>query len=247
MTKKNRRTHFFGFSHPRCYAREDKDCSTKISLEHFISKNLLDRIDANSDRSVIAGLAWQEPETFNSVPTKGLAANVLCESHNSRLADLDALIGKFADGVKDTDHGRFAPGKPFRASGSGIERWMLKCLLGMTNSNNITSRLKPECLELLFGRTVWPEGWGLYFDTKTRAIHHTDAIRIETLVGPDKLILAAKFFIQGLPLTLALGKPDNREAFGIWRPAKIVFAGTAAATERCCFGGIVSTVGERSR
>jgi len=132
-------------------------------------------------KTLIAGLSWQEPETFNAVPTEGVAANVLCEAHNGRLSELDSLLGKFADDVQQTDKGEFAPGKLFRASGSGIERWMLKCLLGMSASKNISARLKLECLDLLFERMRWPDGWGFYFDTHRTTIHHTNGIEIQTL------------------------------------------------------------------
>src|ERR1044072_1573621 len=208
MSNKRIRTTVTGFSHPRCYAAADNNCSTKISSEHFISRNLLDRIDAVTGRSLVAGRAWQEPQTLNRVPTSGLAANILCEAHNSRLSDLDALVGKFADDVRDTDRGQFVQGSRFSTSGSRRERWMLKLLFGAAFSGNVTSQPKPECLDLLLTRAAWPDGWGLYFGLG-RPVHHTDSIEIETLVGPDKRLLAARIFIQGLPFTLILGKPDN--------------------------------------
>jgi hypothetical protein len=216
-----------GYSHPRCYANSDHDCSSKISSEHFISRNLLERIELDG-KTLIAGLRWQESQTFNSIPTDGVAANVLCEAHNSRLSELDSSIGKFVDDVARTDKGDFSPGKPFRASGSGIERWMLKSLLGMAASKNIAAEPKPECLDLLFERIRWPDGWGLYFDTHQQTIHHTNSIDIRTLAGPTGQLLGARFFLQGLPLTLLTGRPDHPDTFGMWRPAKLVFSGTPA-------------------
>jgi hypothetical protein len=102
---------------------------------------------------------------------------------------------------------------------------MLKCLLGLTVSKNISSQLKPECAEVLFGRMGWPDHWGLYFPVETSTpIDHTDSLLIQTRVDQARsLILAADFLIQGVPLTLVLGKPDNPAAFGIWRPGQIIF------------------------
>jgi hypothetical protein len=209
-----------GFAHPRCYANSDRDCSETISKEHFISENLLRRIELDG-LSKVAGLAWQPPQTFTRIATKSLASNILCERHNSRLGHLDSMVGRFVDEVQAIDRGKLPAGKSIRIDGRDLERWMLKCLIGMTFSGNIKNQLKPECLELLFQRLLWPDAWGLYFDTNNQKIYHTDAIRIETMTTSDGLILAAKFFLQGLPFTLLFGRPDG--PWGIWRPARIVF------------------------
>src|SRR5262249_31340064 len=162
----------------------------------------------------ISGLAWQQPETFDLVPVNGLASNILCERHNSSLSALDSLIDDFATSIRTFD--RAPKNKHVNFSGSDIERWMLKCLLGLTVSKNITSHLKPECTDLLFERTRWPDRWGLYFPVETSApIYHTDSFLIETRIDQTRsLILAADFFIQGIPLTLLLGRPDNPATFG---------------------------------
>lgn len=51
------------YCHPHCYA----NCSTKISQEHFISATLLRKLELTK----IAGLAWQQPDTFDRIPVKG--------------------------------------------------------------------------------------------------------------------------------------------------------------------------------
>jgi hypothetical protein len=42
--------------------RGEGPCSESISLEHFISENLLERLKLN-DTVKVAGLAWQPPNT----------------------------------------------------------------------------------------------------------------------------------------------------------------------------------------
>ena len=37
-----------GYQHPQCYAKSDCNCSTNISNEHFISKNMLKDVALNS-------------------------------------------------------------------------------------------------------------------------------------------------------------------------------------------------------
>jgi hypothetical protein len=210
-----------GHRHPRCYANADANCSTKISKEHFISASLLRKLELNK-KAKIAGLAWQEPEKFDVVPVNGLASNILCERHNGGLSGLDSLIDRFATSIHSFD--RVPANKHVKISGSDLERWMLKCLLGMSVSKNFISQLKPECVDLLFGRTHWPEQWGLYFPVTPAPIYHTDSLLIQTRTdAAQSLILAADFFIQGIPFTLLLGKPSGPRAFGIWRPGQLVF------------------------
>jgi hypothetical protein len=108
-----------GFRHPRCYASVDADCSTKISREHFISASLLRKLELYK-KAKIAGLAWQEPESFDLVPVKGLASNILCERHNSSLSSRDGLIDDFATAIRAFD---CAPkSKHVKFSGSDLER-----------------------------------------------------------------------------------------------------------------------------
>jgi hypothetical protein len=213
-----------GYSHPRCYARHDQDCSTKISREHFISEALLRRIELNNTAK-IAGLAWQDREKFNVVPIKGLASNILCKRHNEALSSLDSMIAQFANTVNRFDRLEPTRNETAEFGGFEIERWMLKCLLGLTTSGNIKSALKRECVDLLFKKSDWPEHWGLYFcDTASSPIYHTDSLSIEPRTGPDrKLILACNFHIQGLPLVLVMGKPGNPRRLGVWRPKEIRF------------------------
>jgi hypothetical protein len=216
-----------GYRHPRCYANADANCSTKISKEHFISASLLRKLELNN-KAKIAGLAWQEPEKFDLVPVQGLASNILCERHNSALSRLDSLINAFATSIRSFD--RAPATKHVKFSGSDIERWMLKCLLGLSVSKNIKSQLKPECIDLLFGRSDWPEQWGLYFSMGTSApIYHTDSFLIQTRIDAARsLVLAADFFIQGMPFTLVMGKPGDPKTFGIWRPGQLVFKSPSA-------------------
>lgn len=215
------------YQHPKCYARQDRNCSAKISKEHFISKNLLEQMELNNTAK-IAGLRWQQKEQFDIVPIPVLASNILCERHNNVLSPLDACMGQFAEAVRDYDAGtrlKDAPSELRSFSGDDIERWMLKCVVGLFFSKNITATvLKPECVDLLFATSDWPEGWGLYFNVvNSEEIYHSSSILIETKTDLSRqLILAAKVVIRGLPFMLSLGKPGRPQQFGFRRPSAIV-------------------------
>ena len=103
---------------------------------------------------------------------------------------------------------------------------MVKCLLGLTNSKNLnTTKLNPDCVDLLFANIEWPDGWGLYFAASpTKSIYHSASLLVETKIHPvSGIIIAADFVIRGLPFLLCLGKPENVEALGFYRPEAIVF------------------------
>jgi hypothetical protein len=219
-----------GYANPKCYVHGDRNCSKKISNEHFISATLLRQIHLNNTAK-IAGLRWQQREAFNLVPLSGLASSILCERHNNALSPLDAGIGAFSQAIGDSDEALKSSGSAADFdcrdfSGDDIERWMVKCLLGLTASKNFNSAsLKPECIDLLFANIEWPEGWGLYFSASIAApIHHSASFLIETKIDPKRgLVLAAEFVIRGLPFTLCLGKPDSPASFGALRPEAIIF------------------------
>ena len=211
------------FANSRCYARGDSNCSTKISKEHFISESYL-RQGELENSTKIAGLAWQKPETFDVIPTKALASNILCERHNSALSPLDQAFSELTETIRgfDTEVSLSDETVPF--SGNIIELWMLKCVVGLSISGNMKSNIKSECVDILFGRKTLPNLWGMYCSGSLGStVYHTSSFVVELRTSLDKLVLAADFFIQGLPFTLLLGKPGNPRSFGIRRPGEIVF------------------------
>jgi hypothetical protein len=220
-----------GFRHPKCYAAIDANCCSTLTREHFISAALLRQVELNGTAK-IAGLSWQAPDTFNIVPIDGLASRVLCERHNCALSPLDACMDAFSLSIRKFDHGfRDASVTGIEESihsGSDIEHWMLKCLIGGVASGNLrNANLKPGCTDLLLDRRHWPEAWGLYWRAEPSSrVYHSHSLAIETVLHPtNRVILLATFTIRGLPLALCLGKPVDKNAFGIWRPPAIVFRG----------------------
>ncbi|MEP7340369.1 MAG: hypothetical protein ABI977_21740 [Acidobacteriota bacterium] len=220
-----------GHSNAKCYANADRNCSTKISKEHYISETLLRQIQLNNTARV-AGLKWQQKERFKEVPLSGLASFILCERHNNALSPLDSCMGSFSEVIRDYDRSLLTEtsaqtSEQRNFSGDDIGRWMLKCLFGLAISGNLTTtNLKPECTDLLYANIDWPEGWGLYFSAPlTSSLYHSDSFLIETLVDPARqLILAANFVIRGVPLVLCLGKPDKPESFGMFRPEAVILS-----------------------
>ncbi len=218
-----------GHAHPRCFASVDNNCSNRISREHFISETLLRQIELNNTAK-IAGLRWQPPQSFNILPLKGLASNILCERHNSALSPLDAAVGAFTLAIGAID-GELHPKSTsarfvrYEFCGEDIERWMLKCLIGMVVSGNLGGVLKSECHDLLFDRVPWPTGWGLYWlHDKGGTAYHSQSFAISTDVHPQTgVIVLVRFTLRGMPFALCLGRPDHPTQFGVLRPKSLTF------------------------
>ena len=81
-----------GNSNPKCYLSDMKGCSDKISKEHYISQNLLDKIEKQNRTIDICGLSWLPKECLKSIGKANLASNILCTHHNSKLSGLDDEI-----------------------------------------------------------------------------------------------------------------------------------------------------------
>ncbi len=150
------------------------------------------------------------------------------------LSPLDAAVGSFTEAIRDIDrdlHPR-ATGAAFERytfCGEDIERWMLKCLIGMVFSGNINGVLKPECLDLLFDRIPWPDKWGLYWQNDNgNEAYHSDSFMVSTEVHPEtQAIMLVRFTLRGLPFGLCLGRPDHPTRFGLLRPKALTFKAKA--------------------
>lgn len=161
-----------GHAHPRCYMSPSRNCSTKISREHYISQAILEQFPVLT----VSGLPWQQSGEAEQFTPRALTANILCTRHNSALSPLDTLAARaFAAFV---DAPRFAverlnPGKAqhYLVSGDALELWMLKLLAGLYFGGIASAnamRLRESCtirhaelVDALSGRAL-PSRAGLY-------------------------------------------------------------------------------------
>ncbi|BFO23218.1 hypothetical protein SHKM778_96060 (plasmid) [Streptomyces sp. KM77-8] len=122
-----------GYMHPKCYAAASRDCSEKISQEHWLSADVL-RGMTNGKTITVLGMPWQKGST-HQLPVSALAANILCQRHNSALSPLDVsassafrVLWHFQEDqrrVPDPHGAEFA-----LVNGDELERWLLKLLWG---------------------------------------------------------------------------------------------------------------------
>lgn len=159
-----------GYSHPECYARTLKDCDTRLTREHFISRKLLESIDAPL---AVAGTSWATEPTL--IGPNALASKVLCARHNEALSSLDDNVSGLYTAVRDWQLDRAVGHVAF--DGEDIERWALKAMLGFMTSGNarhpsgdgrlVVTSVPESYLRLLFGEGPWPPGAGMYLLDET--------------------------------------------------------------------------------
>jgi hypothetical protein len=218
------------YSHPKCYAKKTKNCSTKISGEHIISDNILELFE-HEKKVKIAGLPWNEHQKFNLLSRKALVANILCTDHNNALSPYDTEAGKLFRCIKefDSDFNNIMPKSEYlKLNGHYIEKWMLKIVCGLIASKQISLNgiktnpiMKDIYIDLLFNNANWPKHWGLYFKIPDdNQIHKFDCVGIVPLIGNNE-VKVAKFLFNNFKFNLVLGNPDQPDFWGIHRINKI--------------------------
>lgn len=234
-----------GHSHPKCYAAASKDCSEKISREHWLSADIL-RAIASGKTVTVVGMPWQQGST-HQLPVSALAANILCQRHNSALSPLDVsastafrVLWHFQEDQRrspDLHGAEFA-----LVSGEDLERWLLKLLWGAVAAGVLSHGSKPvralrssaseeELLNYLFRDGALPQGWGLYTaGHPNRLFSGEGEIAIRPLVHQGEL-WGAGVEAGAVGLRFALGTPDGDPPYVVRRPLQVELA-RADAPER---------------
>jgi hypothetical protein len=220
-------------AHERCYLRDINSCSDKISREHLVSATVLDAItDTKID---VTGFPWQAVGESKLIGKEALTSNCLCSVHNNALSDLDAAAGYFFRALQICATQADAPSRQFLCSGHDIERWLLKTLSAMAESNNLANDGKRlsgdfhpsvEIAELLQDTDRWQFPLGLYF---TQRLGHNlnidNSISLAPLTMPesDQLVgMLANF--QGFEIALfAISAPVTKEFESAYRPSTLRF------------------------
>jgi hypothetical protein len=175
--------------HSRCYLSSFGNCGSQITKEHFISRNILERIVENNVRQGQGSstLKFEGMGHFFGgrenieIGIDAFASKVLCDQHNAALSDLDTAVGLAFSTIESlernllslatTDHELKAF---FMSSGLDIERWMIKVYCGLVAAGKIRSSsgqvidigsLHGPLLDSLMWATPLPHPLGLYMHT----------------------------------------------------------------------------------
>lgn len=162
-----------------CYLSPLGNCGTKITREHFISRNILERMTQSKLKFENAGHFFGGKQSVE-ISIDAFSAKVLCDNHNSALSALDTSAGLALTTIDalGMDIERVATGEPFRSfyisSGIDLERWMIKVYCGLVAAGKIRGQsgdvvglesLSRNLLDSLIGTASLPQPLGLYMHT----------------------------------------------------------------------------------
>lgn len=213
-----------GLSNPKCYASTTYDCVGKLTLEHFISENILKQIPALA----VSGMSWQEPGESTSLPPSAFGSNILCERHNNILSELDLRIGEFFGVIRElsTRANNQQALQDFRVHkafwGWDLERWLLKTMIGIYYSGNMkdgngnripkSGNVSAQIIDLLFSSCPWAGHLGLYnLATVGTRVANNGGVALSPIYNEENRneIIGANFNISGFPLSLVLGRVSH--------------------------------------
>ena len=211
-----------GHSNPSCYLARFRDCSTKISREHYFSSGILSLISEEIGGNIAAtGLAWVERAPQDAVPADAFNAKVLCDRHNSGLGPLDDAATKLYRAICDLHLGWPDTAGRFLMSGHDLERWMLKVTIGILLTGQ--HQVKPDLLvkfdnisdktlgQLLHpGRFDYRAGEGLYaVRTEAGGFIRSPTSGFTTHWADNQTLAGVTVELRGLRFVLSLS-PEMR-------------------------------------
>lgn len=170
-----------GHSNQRCYARHTKDCSKKISNEHYWSRAILELLGGNP---YVSGMPWMKPGEERRIPAARLASKILCERHNHSLSPLDAHATRFFGTLQGIGRRFLRSGRVtdefYLFDGVALELWMLKMLCGIVATERLNDRADnpdPRWVDTLLSGAGMGKQSGLYLRMDRGATYLDDHIR----------------------------------------------------------------------
>lgn len=126
-----------------------RNCSLRLSREHFISRSVLKLI--GETHIAVNGLPWLAEGETRALPIAGLVGNILCTRHNAAMSPLDTVASKFFGAIKsiyeDLGNNETLSRKRqwWLSSGEELELWLLKTGFGLYHSGNVATDRKKLC------------------------------------------------------------------------------------------------------
>lgn len=216
-----------GYAHPGCYARELLDCSTKLSFEHYYTKNLLERM---GPYFVMRGAQFIPRGQERKLTQATLGANILCQRHNEALSPLDTAIGRFWDALMQIQHAR--PSAARLHDGHDLERWALKAFVGQMVAGTVRERegmqtrftsVPIELIRILFGEREVADRCGFWFTGERLPEDRPDGFTTwlranENRDGSIGATYAIDISMLGLPWITTFLTPLSDDVPSVYRP-----------------------------
>lgn len=164
--------------YPKCYMESFGGCGGEISREHYISRAILEELGELE----FTGLPWLKPGETQIFSPSSMTVKVLCEAHNNALSPIDKLgLRSFRNMRKAVEEiipiSILSTISHTLISGTALEFWGLKCLLGMYFGGIAAAEGKPinnqrsidrDLLRNIMETRSFPPDCGLYVMTSAR-------------------------------------------------------------------------------
>lgn len=201
-----------GYTHPACYLRSTKNCSTTISGEHYVSRAIFNEFDGVE----VGGAPWLPPGEKRRIGINSLKSNILCDRHNSALSPLDTEATRFFRTLRnigsDLDRETLSrKSRPHLFSGTMLELWALKVACGAFFSGsaaNAGMRLHDHEFNIdaalaAMNIGLWRPGAGLYIKAVGQNITASDTVGFAPLtISGEKRVCGSSISVRGLILDL---------------------------------------------
>lgn len=160
-----------------CFALGFGKCKGKLTREHYLSEAVLNLILGKEGKITVEGMPWIPNGEKKNLTPSTLHSKILCEGHNGQLSPLDSEAEKFI---------RFLRPNEIQNSitiiGTLVEKWILKTLIGLSESGNLRNdskqvRISKSIVETLFNESHIPEPFGLVY------VHRENTFRTKLGVG----------------------------------------------------------------
>lgn len=221
-----------GYANPGCYARSSNDCREDLTLEHYLSDDLLEAISADNKVVMVEGAAWQGPDAKQkTIGVNSLSSRMLCSRHNRALSPLDNMASEFFRHFREDQldvmkfHGdNFTRGFTM-FSGPYLELWMLKVIWGAIEAKAMELEGSPayrfrlgvttqQLAEILWRGEEWPKHWGMYvlLDRDHDQPVKQNSVRLRLArVGSE--VLGGYMQIAGFEFLIAFELPSVRRIY----------------------------------
>jgi hypothetical protein len=207
----------------KCFLHGFGTCSEKITKEHYISDTVL-RAFSGEGNFQIGGLAWQkEKMALQDIGISSLTSKILCKNHNSQLSPLDEEAGRFVRHVIAVDKCPESAPNAIEFDGEKIQRWMLKTIMSTLEAGAFQGpTLSGRHKRILLGG-AWPSTWGLYAEVSEDMQIFTQDLYLETAhISGTSEVVAARFRLAGIQLTVVIASLQDSKQFGLYRPRGFV-------------------------
>jgi len=228
------------------------ECSQRKSGEHPLSRALLELVDnelgETSTHVEVRNLSFQQPGVAESFGIASPECNILCDSHNSRLANYDAeIINAFTafERLHYAAAGRqVVVQSAYVINADNLERFLLKALCGGLYAGLFPvpevariKKVEPPLgwLRILYQRETFPPGFGLYFAQASKDITADKTIIqwAPLLLGTEEYLTihGLRFWLFGFEFTLLAPGPEPKAIESMreqmYRPASLTVQGAS--------------------